>query len=79
MDHRLNRSVPGPTSDYAVGMNAGANFVMVDGPGTANDDQGWLCTTLPGSDVIGTHATTWTIFTSANGKIGDLSLAPVRS
>ena len=61
--------------DYAVGMNAGANFVKVNGPGLANDDQGWLCTTLPGSDVVGTHPTAWVIYTSANGKVGDLTLA----
>ena len=62
-------------ADYAVGTNAGANFVKVNGPGLVNDDQGWLCTTLPGSDVVGTHPTAWVIYTSANGKVGDLTLA----
>ena len=62
-------------ADFAVGASAAANFVMIDGPGAANDDQGYLCTTLPGQDVVGTHNLTWVQYTSTGGKIGSLQLA----
>ena len=48
--------------DYATGSNAAANFVFVDGPGVANNDQGYLCTSLPGQDVVDTNTTAWILW-----------------
>ena len=60
-------------ADFAVGASAGANFVFVDGTGHANNDQGYLCTTPPGLDVIGTNTLTWVQYTSRGGNVGTLT------
>ena len=59
-------------ADYAAGGNAGANFVFVDGIGTHNNDQGYLCTSLPGQDIIDTNTTSWIQYTSTGGNVGSL-------
>ena len=48
---------------------------MVNGPGLANDDQGYVCTTSPGADVVGTHSLHWVIFSSTNGLIANFTLS----
>ena len=59
-------------ADYLGGMSAAASFVFVDGSGIANNDQGYLCTSLPGQDVIDINSTTWVQYTSSGGHIGSL-------
>ena len=60
--------------DYATGASAAANFVFVDGPGTAHNDQGFLCTALPGQDVVDTNMVTWMQYTSSGGSVGSLTM-----
>ena len=60
--------------DYLTGANAAANFVFVDGPGLTNNDQGYLCTSIPGQDVIDTNNTTWAQYTSEGGAVGSLQM-----
>ena len=60
--------------DYSAGASAAANFVFTAGPGVAHDDQGFLCTTLPGQDVVDTNPTTWMQYTSSGGSVGSLTM-----
>ena len=60
--------------DYPVGASSAANFVFIDGPGTANDDQGWLCANLPGQDVVGADIPHWMRYTSSGGQVGSLTM-----
>ena len=60
--------------DYPVGGSSAANFVFVDGPGLHNDDQGYLCTSLPGQDVVDTNTTAWMQYTSSGGNVGSLTM-----
>ena len=60
--------------DFLTGANAAANFVFVKGPGLTNNDQGYLCTSLPGQDVVDTNSTTWVQYTSEGGTVGSLQM-----
>ena len=60
--------------DYLPGSNAAANFAFVNGTGLTNNDQGYLCTSIPGQDVVDTNSTTWVQYTSEGGTVGSLQM-----
>ena len=58
--------------DYLTGSSAGGSFVFVDGPGVANNGEGYLCTSAPNFDIVDECATTWAQYTTTGGHIGTL-------
>lgn len=60
--------------DLAAASLASGNFVFVTS-GTANGRKGYVCNALPGAETVGTHALTWTVFTSEDGKIGTTTIS----
>lgn len=51
-------------ADFANGSSASGAFLFVE-EGTANSGSGWVCTSNPGSDVVGTNNLTFTQFSGA--------------
>lgn len=51
-------------ADMTTGANAAAAYVFIE-QGTANADNGYLCTNNSGSAVVGTDSLTWVQFTGA--------------
>ena len=52
--------------DYLDGSEA-ASSVVFSQEGTDYGDDGWLCTTNSGADIVGTNSTAWTVFTASGG------------
>lgn len=73
-------------ADLAAGASAAAAYTFIE-EGAAFADGGWVCTSDPGQDIVGTSATVWTQFSGAGqinpgsglGKAGNtlsVALAP---
>ncbi len=56
-------------SDMAAGSNAKASSLFVE-EGNVNADTAWVCTNDSGSDVVGTNALVFTLFSKVNGLPG---------
>jgi hypothetical protein len=63
------------TTDLTTGSSASGAFVFINSTSITNGNAGRVCTSLPGSDVVGTNALTWAVFTSVNGKIGTTTIS----
>jgi hypothetical protein len=61
-------------SDFATGSHAAGDFTFVE-EGTVNGDNGWVCTSDPGSDVVDTNSLTWTQFSGAGQIIAGTGLS----
>jgi hypothetical protein len=61
-------------ADLASGASAAAAYTFIE-EGTANADNGWVCTSDPGQDTVGTAATTWTQFSGAGQVLPGSGLA----
>jgi hypothetical protein len=60
-------------ADMAAGTDAASDYLFVQ-EGTAYADTGWVCSSDPGSDVVGTNSLTFVQFSSAGTILGGAGL-----
>ncbi|MFO0677064.1 MAG: hypothetical protein U0169_11035 [Polyangiaceae bacterium] len=60
-------------ADMPAGSNAASDYLFVQ-EGTNYADTGWVCSTDPGSDVVGTNSLTFVQFSSAGAILGGAGL-----
>lgn len=67
---------PRRAEDLDVGDHAAATFVFVS-QGTTNANSGWICSTVPGQDVVGVNAINFTQFSGAGQFNAGAGLAKI--
>ena len=64
------------SADLTVGEHAAATYVFVS-QGTVNSNSGWLCSSIPGQDVVGINTLSFTQFSGAGQFLPGAGLSKI--